>query len=194
MPAFPPMSMDTAESVGSAEARNARPSECAGLGELWHRAWLDAHASILAREVVRDRTLSQFQARMTVALPNVRVVGPPGEPQGFCLCKNDEVYQLFVAEQFRGAGVAAILLRDAEQRLLEAGVEKAWLACAIGNERAASFYRKHGWSSVGVRISNIQLSHCVFPLPIWRFEKPLALDATQPPVHDLPSTAPRLVR
>lgn len=176
MPAFPPMSMDIAESVASVRARCAQPSECARLAELWHRAWFDAHASIMPSEVVRHRTLSQFQARMAVALPNVRVVGPPEKPLGFCLCKHDEVYQLFVDEPFRGAGVSAILLRDAEQRLLAAGVVKAWLACAIGNERAASFYRKHGWSYADVRISNLQLSHCVFPLPVWRFEKALSFD------------------
>jgi hypothetical protein len=92
------------------------------------------------------------------------------EPCGLCFCDGSEVHQLFVGSRFYGTGVAAALLQDAEKRLLEANVETAWLACAIGNERAAAFYRKHGWSRVGVKLNVLQLTDRRFPLEIWRFE------------------------
>jgi ribosomal protein S18 acetylase RimI-like enzyme len=40
--------------------------------------------------------------------------------------------------------VAAALIADAEAMLAEHGVEMAWLACAVGNNRAARFYEKSG--------------------------------------------------
>lgn len=62
---------------------------------------------------------------------------------------------------------AAALIGDAEARLAERGVETAWLACAIGNHRAARFYEK----SAGI-----------FPLEVWRYEKRLP-GITQPQPH-----------
>ncbi|HXV64473.1 MAG TPA: GNAT family N-acetyltransferase [Vicinamibacteria bacterium] len=84
----------------------------------------------------------------------MRVVGPVGAPVGFCVVKGDELYQLYVSAQSRGAGVAAALIADAEARLVEDGVERAWLACAIGNERAARFYEKSGWHRVGTMMNH----------------------------------------
>jgi ribosomal protein S18 acetylase RimI-like enzyme len=89
------------------------------------------------------------------------------------LRKGDELYQLFVSAPARGSGVAAALIADAEARLAEAGVETAWLACAIGNERAARFYEKSGWRRVGTMINYAETSDGVFPLEVWRYEKRL---------------------
>ena len=72
------------------------------------------------------------------------MIGPRGAPLGFTMLKGDEVYQLYVSREARGRGVAAALMADAEQRLAARGVSDAWLACAIGNERAARFYEKQG--------------------------------------------------
>ena len=41
------------------------------------------------------------------------------------------------ATTFSGALTLAALMADAEARFTNHGVETAWLACAIGNERAA---------------------------------------------------------
>jgi ribosomal protein S18 acetylase RimI-like enzyme len=87
--------------------------------------------------------------------------------------KNDELYQLFVSAEARGTGVAAALVADAEARLFEAGVKTAWLACAIGNERAARFYEKCGWHRVGTMINHAETSNGTFALEVWRYEKPL---------------------
>jgi GNAT superfamily N-acetyltransferase len=71
----------------------------------------------------------------------------------------------------RGSGVAAALLADAEERLSRNGVKKAWLACAIGNERAARFYEKCGWQLLGTMISQLDTSKGIYPLEVWRYEK-----------------------
>jgi len=108
------------------------------------------------------------------------VAGPPEEPAGFCILKDDEVYQLYVSAQSRGAGVAGALAADAEARLAERGVKKAWLACAIGNERAARFYEKSGWHRVGNMISVLQTAEGPFSLEVWRYEKVLVRTASDP--------------
>lgn len=93
---------------------------------------------------------------------------------GFCLVRGDELYQLFVAAEARGTGAAAALVADAEARLAVAGVEVAWLACAIGNERAARFYEKCGWRRVGTMINPLDTPDGVLPLEVWRYERRLA--------------------
>ena len=98
-------------------------------------------------------------------------MGPFRDPAGFCIVKGDELYQLFVSAPSRGSGAAAALIADAEARLAESGVETAWLACAIGNERAARFYEKCGWTRVGTMLNRLDTSTGQFPLEVWRFEK-----------------------
>ena len=89
------------------------------------------------------------------------------------MLKNDELYQLYVSRQSRGAGVAAALIADAEARLALYGVRKAWLACAIGNERAARFYEKSGWHRVGSMTSILATANGPFSLAVWRYEENL---------------------
>src|SRR5690606_22532903 len=112
-------------------------------------------------------------------LARVRVAGPPGQPVGFCMIKDDELYQLFVSASARGSGVAAALLADGEARLAANGIEAAWLACAIGNERAAKFYEKNGWRRVGTMINELETPDGLFPLEVWRYEKELRGDWTE---------------
>jgi ribosomal protein S18 acetylase RimI-like enzyme len=153
--------------------RAAEEAEIDQLAKLWYDGWQDAHAQILPPELKRRRTLESFRQRLQAALPNTRVVGPPGAAVGFCMVKDDELYQLYVSAQSRGSGVAAALIADAESRLAESGVAIAWLACAIGNERAARFYEKRGWRRVGTMTSQLETTEGMFPLEVWRYEKSL---------------------
>lgn len=159
------------------KVRSAQETEIDQLARIWYDGWRDAHERILPAELARDRTLESFKARLRVALPDVRVTGAPLAPTGFCILKNDELYQLYVCAQSRGTGAAAALVEDAEARLAERGVEKAWLACAIGNERAARFYEKSGWRRVGNRIGVLETAAGPFRLEVWRYEKVLARSA-----------------
>ena len=157
------------------DVRAAAEAEIGHLAKLWYDGWQDAHARILPAELARHRTLESLRQRLRAALPSIRVAGPPSQPVGFCMIKDDELYQLYVLECKRGSGVAAALLADAEAQFAANGVETAWLACAIGNERAAKFYEKHGWRRVGTMINQLETPDGPFPLEVWRYEKKPAL-------------------
>jgi hypothetical protein len=55
------------------------------------------------------------------------------------------------------------------------GTTTGWLACAIGNDRAARFYEKTGWRRIGVMTSNLPTPAGSFALDVWRYE--IALEA-----------------
>jgi GNAT superfamily N-acetyltransferase len=153
------------------EVRNAEELEIDALAKIWYDGWQDAHAAILPAELAQHRTLESFKERLAALLPNTRVVGPVGEPLGFCIAKDDELYQMFVSAEARGKGVAQALIADAENVLAQSGAETAWLACAIGNERAARFYEKSGWHRAETVASKLELPDSIFELEVWRYEK-----------------------
>ena len=153
--------------------RAAQPTEIDQLARVWYDAWHESHAAIVPAELAELRTLESFRSRLQQAFEHIRVAGPPGAPVGFTVVKGDELYQLFVAAPARGSGVAVALLDDAEDRLAASGVQTAWLACAIGNERAARFYEKRGWRRVGSMVNRLDTSSGEYLLEVWRYEKPL---------------------
>jgi ribosomal protein S18 acetylase RimI-like enzyme len=153
--------------------RAAEETEIESLAKLWHDGWHDAHAQIVPAELTRLRTLECFAPRLREALASVRVIGPPGAPLGFFMLKGSELYQLYVTAHARGSGIATALMADAEDRLAASGVEIAWLACAIGNDRAARFYEKCGWHRAATFVSHLETSEGILPLEVWRYEKAL---------------------
>jgi GNAT superfamily N-acetyltransferase len=156
------------------DVRSAEYADIEPLTEVWFDGWHDAHARIVPAELTRLRTRANFRDRLEAALRDVRVVDHSGVPVGFSIVKGDELYQLYVAAQSRGSGAAAALIADAEARMAEAGVATAWLACAIGNDRAARFYEKCGWRRVRQVVVDSETSNGPFPLEVWRYEKMLA--------------------
>jgi GNAT superfamily N-acetyltransferase len=164
--------------MAAMDVRPADESELDRLAQVWFDSWRDAHAAILPAELTKLRTLDSFRRRLGSYLPDLRAVGPRGAPVGFYILKGDELYQLFVAAEARGTGAAVALIDDAEARLAAKGVGVAWLACAIGNERAARFYEKRGWRRTGTVVTESELDVSTsgaggFRLEVWRYEKPL---------------------
>ena len=151
--------------------RAAETGEIDHLARLWHEGWNDAHGKLAPEGLVRARTLELFQDRLAAALDDTRVVGPAGAPLGLCMIKDDELYQLYVARQARGTGVAAALIADGEARLAARGFATVWLACAIGNDRAARLYEKCGWVMAREAVNRLETPAGVFELAIWRYEK-----------------------
>jgi len=155
------------------DVRSATEDEIDRLARIWHDGWREAHEAILPAELGRHRTYESFRHRLRAMLPTVRVVGVRGEPTGFCIVRDHELHQLYVSAEARGTGAAAALVADAEARLRDAGVEIGWLACAIGNERAARFYEKCGWQRVATVVEHVPIPDGTIPLDVWRYEKRL---------------------
>jgi ribosomal protein S18 acetylase RimI-like enzyme len=156
------------------KVRAAAESELDALAKLWHDAWQDGHAAVVPAELRRRRTLPRFRDRLAELLPMIYAIGPVGAPLGFCIVKDGELYQLFVAATARGSGVAVTLIDHAEASVAATGAGAIWLTCAIGNERAARFYEKRGWRRTGTIVDRLDTPEGVFPLEVWRYEKPLA--------------------
>ena len=154
--------------------RDAEPADLEPLARLWWSGWRDGHAAILPAELARHRTLDSFRARMEAALAQVRVIGAPGAPVAFHLIKDDELNQFYVAAEARGTGAAVDLMADAEAVFRSRGIDPAWLACAIGNDRAARFYEKAGWRRTGVENVPTDTADGPFPLQVWRYERRFA--------------------
>lgn len=153
--------------------RDASPDDLDALAALWLDGWRDGHDGLLPPALARFRTYESFRARLAEGLSALRVADGPLAPAGFCMIKGDELYQLYVSREARGTGVAAALLDDGEARIAASGVSCAWLACAIGNDRAARFYEKRGWRRAGIVTNELETPDGPFHLDIWRYEKPL---------------------
>lgn len=155
------------------EVRPAEKTELDRLAAIWHDVWHETHAPLMPDELTRLRTIDNFRDRLEAILPDIRVVGRVGSPVGFCIIKGGELYQLYLSRDARGTGAAAALLADGEERIAATGFAIAWLACAVGNERAARFYEKSGWRRAGTEGIEVETSEGPFPVQIWRYEKPL---------------------
>ena len=155
------------------EIRLTNAMELDHLAAIWHGVWHETHAPLMPAELVRLRTLENFRDRLEAILPDIRVVGPNGSPTGFCIIKGSELYQLYLSREARGTGAAAALLADGEARISGLGHKAAWLACAVGNERAARFYEKSGWRRTGTEEIEVETGEGPFLLEIWRYEKRL---------------------
>jgi GNAT superfamily N-acetyltransferase len=160
------------------QVRPASDVEIDHLARLWYDGWHRTHAPLVPLELTHLRTIESFRERLQATLPNVRAAGPLGAPIGFHVLKGEELRQLFVSPEAHGSGVAAALIADAEARLAERGIETAWLACAVGNNRAARFYEKNGWRLAGTFLNSAETSIGPFSLEAWRYEKRLTLHGT----------------
>ena len=158
--------------------RAVEADEIDHLARVWHEGWNDAHGKIAPEGLVQARTLESFRARLAI-LDDTRVIGPVGAPLGLCIIKDDELHQLFVARAARGTGVAAALLADGEARLAARGFATVWLACAIGNDRAARFYEKCGWVMAGEVANRLETQAGVFEIKIWRYEKAVGAETAR---------------
>ena len=151
-----------------------RPADASGINHLagiWHEGWHDGHGHIAPAGLVKARTLERFRARMAAALADTFVIGRPGAPDGFFMLKDNELYQVYVARSARGTGTADTLMEAAEAELARRGITTAWLACGIGNDRAARFYEKRGWVNARRMTNRLETPEGVFEIEVWRFEK-----------------------
>ncbi|MCU0905831.1 MAG: GNAT family N-acetyltransferase [Tabrizicola sp.] len=164
-PAQAPFQMD-----GSPLVRNANAEDVEALSQIWMEGWTDAHDGLLPPELGRFRTMQDFRERLLSGLDSIRVAVLDGQLAGFAMVKKDELDQLYVAREARGSGAAFALQTDALAVIRHAGHRRAWLACAIGNHRAARFYEKVGWTLVGIVTIRLDTPDGPIPLKVWRYE------------------------
>ncbi|WP_425079968.1 GNAT family N-acetyltransferase [Ruegeria denitrificans] len=160
-------------SVADFEIINLKSGIIPQASELWHSGWHDAHAAILPDDLTSQRTLDSFAERLHKYADMTRVAVQDGVVLGLCIILRDEINQMYVSPQGRGTGLAAALLRDGEQKILANGHATGWLACAIGNRRAARFYEKCDWVNTRTEVLRFETQTGDYPLEIWRFEKHL---------------------
>ena len=141
------------------------------IAAIWETGWHEAHADIVPSDLRALRTTETFRSRALENLADTRAAIIGDTVAGFCMVKDSELYQMYVTGKARGTGIAQALIRDAEDRIAGSGFASAWLACAIGNDRAARFYEKSGWSNAGEHVVHLDTQDGPFPLTIWRFEK-----------------------
>jgi ribosomal protein S18 acetylase RimI-like enzyme len=154
--------------------RPAETDDLDALAQLWFDGWQDGHAHIAPAGLTKARTLESFRERLGAAMADLFVIGAPGAPIAFVMLNDDELYQFYVGRAARGSNVAPALMRAAETELARRGYTDVWLACAVGNDRAARFYDKSGWRNAGTRVSRLDTPGGVFEIDIWRYEKALS--------------------
>lgn len=140
---------------------------------IWVKGWHEAHGEIVPKSLLALRTEENFRSRLRALQPGTRVVRASGAVAGLVIVAKDEINQLYVAPTARGGGIAQALIADAEAEIRAAGHAQAWLACAIGNTRAARFYTRCGWVNAGIVAVPVDTADGPYPLDVWRFEKNL---------------------
>lgn len=156
------------------QVTNATTNHLQAVADIWFEGWQSGHAEHVPDALTQLRTQENFLRRLDGYLPMTRIVTTEnGQVLGFHIITGDELYQFYVSAASRGQGVAAILMDDALSQLSQAAVKTAWLACAVGNDRAARFYEKNGWIRAATIIEDVETSTGGFPLQVWRYEKRL---------------------
>jgi ribosomal protein S18 acetylase RimI-like enzyme len=60
-----------------------------------------------------------------------------------------ELNKLYILDWFCGKGVGTGLLKHAEDMVRAKGISQIWLWVLVSNDRAISFYKKHGYKTIG---------------------------------------------
>ena len=95
-------------------------------------------------EAFRDRVAARIAETDETTVAEIG-----GEIAGFVMVAGDEAEQVYVDRAFRGSGVAALLLSEAERQIAAGGHDVAWLVVVRGHARAQAFYAKQGWVDEG---------------------------------------------
>lgn len=110
-----------------------------------HDLWDEYHA---------DPRSAELLAEVDGAVVGWSAVGPSIDAD---LPDDGQLYAIYALPRYWSAGIGHALMTDAEARLRRAGFERAHLWVLEGNDRAASFYERHGWREDGVVKDDDQL-------------------------------------
>ena len=131
------------------------------------QTWRAAYAGLITQDVL-DRMDIDREARRRAERWDEYHADPrgaellaevDGEPAGWAMLgrsidddlpDDGQVYAIYALPRFWSAGVGHALMIEAEARLRAGGFTRAHLWVLEGNDRAASFYERHGWREDGV--------------------------------------------
>ena len=158
--------------------------------KLWHDVYQETHASLIPQELLKHRTMDAFRIRVEnpkfikETIVATKTVVNNDRERTECLVgfvtlriESHEIYQLFVAKEARGLGVAKILLEKAEEDFkasenkrnchdnfvsLSTGERDKkhltiHLHASVGNFAAKHFYEKHGWKTIKQEIFQTEI-------------------------------------
>lgn len=149
----------------------AKTGDIPSVARIWHAGWHDGHAAIVPSDLTASRTLDEFLDRTQAHLAGTWIARQDGEIVGFYMIEGDELYQFYVDPRLRGSGLATALMKAAEATLGPGG---KFLACTVGNDRAARFYARSGWSRSGTERYTVETARGPRDLEVWRFEKTMS--------------------
>ena len=132
--------------------RPATADDVDAIGSLFHQGWHDVHPGHVPDGLTERRTPEAFHDRVAQRVAQTdetTVAEVDGTIAGFIMVSGDEAEQVYVDRAFRGSGLAALLLTEAERQIAAGGYDVAWLVVVRGNERAQAFYAKQGWIDEG---------------------------------------------
>ncbi|WP_395691539.1 GNAT family N-acetyltransferase [Nocardioides sp.] len=161
--------------------RPAVPGDMATVAEIWHRGWHVSHPGHVPDGLTAGRTLAAFHEWTPARVADTTVAEVDGRVVGFTMVVGDEVEQVFLDPDLHGSGLAAELLRHAEQQVAAAGHDVAWLAVVTGNARARWFYEKRGWRDAGDLPYEVTALGERFVSPCRRYEKRVSTAGTSAP-------------
>jgi len=126
--------------------RAARRDELDHLGIFYHDIWHETQAPFQNPGIVEFRDLAFMQQQMLGFFPDTLIASEDNCTLGFVVAHDDRLSQLFVSPDARGKSLGKQLLEIAETKLIAEGTRRATLFCLKGNDRARSFYERHGWT------------------------------------------------
>jgi GNAT superfamily N-acetyltransferase len=156
----------------AANLRAATAADVDDVARVWHRGWHDGHVGHVPEALHAHRSLDSFRERVPARIAITTVATIDARIAGFIMVHDDEVEQIYVADDARGSGLAAALLEHGE-RTIAARFELAWLAVVGGNLRACRFYARHGWHDAGAIDYEAEIAGGIFTVAARRYEKRL---------------------
>lgn len=145
--------------------REARTEDADDIAGVHVRSWQAAYRGLIEQSVLDalsiDERAAGWRRIMAAPLPTSlgtvvavrddRIVGWASlgsgrDPDGLA---DGEVYGIYADPTAWSTGAGHALLEAAENRIAAAGHDRAYLWVLDGNERADSFYARHGWVEDG---------------------------------------------